>query len=134
MKKVILSLMLVLFSVLTINAQSYYKATTTEMYTYNYQTQKWSLYQKNSDVNITVVLEDDFVSFHANKPTMYRMFKNTAKDISGDTFVGYRYDGIDLRENTKCSIDVIKFSETDYLISVTPLTLEYSLRYYIKLK
>lgn len=133
MKKTILSLTIALLSVLTLNAQSYYKATVTEMYTYNAKTEKWVLYQKNSDVNITVVLEDEFISIQANKPTMYRIYKNTSKEIDGESFTGYRYDAINLRENTRCVIDLIKLDESSYMISVISGNLEYNLRYYISL-
>lgn len=131
MKKIILILLTVLLSTLITNAQSYYKATITEMYTYDYQSQKWTLYQKNSDVNITVVLEDDFISIQANKPTMYRVYKNTGTNISGESFQGFRYEALDLRENTPCSIDVIKFTDANYLISIIRNDNVYNLRYYI---
>jgi hypothetical protein len=132
MKKLILSLILVISSVLSLSAQSYYTSTKTEMYTYDNETEKWVLYQKNSDVNIVVVLEEEFVTFQAKTPTMFKIYKSTGKEISGEKFTGYRYDAVDLRKNTKCSIDVIKFSESSYMISIISGGYEYNLRYYIK--
>lgn len=132
MKKIFLSLLLLFFVTLT-NAQSYYVATTTELHTFNYENEEWELSQKNSNTTITVVLEEEFLSIHANSPTMYKLYKSSGKSISGKDFEGYRYDALDFKKNEICKIDVIKFSEFSYLISVVKGR-EYNLRYYIKIK
>ena len=57
MKKFILSLLLVL-STSIVFSQTYYKAKITELHVYNKSTDQWQLSDKNSDVSITVVVED----------------------------------------------------------------------------
>lgn len=130
MKKIVLILSLLFCGIVSF-AQSYYVATKTELYAYNSNNEEWELYQKNSDVNITMVLEDEFLSIHANSPTMYKLYKSSGKNISGKDFEGYRYDALDFKKNELCKVDIIKFSETSYLISVVKGT-DYNLRYYIK--
>lgn len=132
MKKFFFLTFLSIFTFLCGNSQSYYSSNITELYTYNLNSEKWELYQKNSDVNITVVLEEEFITFQAKTPTMYKIFKSTAKDISGTKFQGFRYEAIDLRKNKKCSIDIVKYDDTNYLISIISEYSEYNLRYYIK--
>jgi hypothetical protein len=134
MKKLILFLGLFLTLITSIGAQSYYVATKTEMYMYNTQTSEWELYQKNSDVSITVVLEDEFVHFQAKTPTIFKLYKSTRTDISGKTFEGFRYDALDLKKNLNCTIDILKLNEQEYMISVISNSREYNLRYYIKTK
>lgn len=134
MKKLILIIGFLLFSVFSVTAQSYYVATKTEMYMYNSQTSQWELYQKNSDVSITVVLEDEFVHFQAKTPTVFKLYKSTAVDISGKTFEGFRYDALDLKKNINCTIDILKLNSQEYMISVISNSREYNLRYYIKTK
>lgn len=134
MKKLILFLGFILVSIVSVTAQSYYVATKTEMYMYDSQTSKWELYQKNSDVNITVVLEEEFVHFQAKTPTIFKIYKSSAADISGKTFEGFRYDALDLKKNINCTIDILKLNEQEYMISVISNSREYNLRYYIKTK
>lgn len=130
MKK-ILFLLLLAFTVTVTNAQNYYKSTTSELYLRNSKTNDWDLYQKNSDVNITVVIEDSFLTIEANSPTMYKLFRNTAKKIYGKTYEGNSYDAIDLKKNTTCTIDVIIFNDGGYLLSIFQDG-DYNLRYYLK--
>lgn len=130
MKKVVLSLILMLFCFLTVNAQTQYFAKNTEVYTYDTKNKEWVLYQKNSDTNISIVIEEEFISIQAKSPNMYKIYKSTAENISGKTFVGYRYEAIDLKRSLKCTIDVIKYSSDTYLISIITGD-EFNLRYYI---
>jgi len=132
MKKIIIFLSL-LFCAMFGYSQSYYVAIRTELYTYNFNSEEWELRQNNPDVNIIVVMEEEFITIEANSPTMYKIFKDTGKDIEGKTFSGYRYKSIDLKKNDICSMDVVKFGDSSYMISIIKGT-EYNLRYYIKTK
>jgi hypothetical protein len=132
MKKIVLFLSL-LFCGIVGYSQSYYLATKSELYTYNSNNEEWELYQKNSDVNITIVLEDEFLSVQANSPSMYRIYKGRGKEISGKLYTGFRYDALNFKKNELCTVDIVKFDETNYLISIVK-TGEYNLRYYIKTK
>ncbi len=130
MKKLLLALSLMLMSVVGFS-QSSYRAKMTEMYTYNTEKSEWVLYQKQSDVNITVVIEEEgFVYFHAKSPSMYKFDKNSGVDISGETFNGYRYDEVDLKRNESCKIDIIKTKSNNYVVSIVKMG-KYNLRYYI---
>lgn len=132
MKKIILFISLIFCGIVS-NAQSYYVATKTELYTYNFNTEEWELRQNNPDVNIIVVMEEEFLTIEANSPTMYKIFKDTGKDIGTKSFTGYRYKSIDLKKNDICSMDVVKFGDSSYMISIIKGT-DYNLRYYIKTK
>jgi hypothetical protein len=134
MKKLILFFGFLLTIITSVTAQSYYVATQSELYKYNTQSSKWELYQKNSDVNITVVIEDEFVHIQAKTPTVFKIYKSTAVDISGKTFEGFRYDAFDLKKDIKCTIDILKLNDGEYMISVISINREYNLRYYIKTK
>lgn len=131
MKKFILTLTLALISLFSFS-QTYYVASLTEMYTYNSKTEGWDLYQKNNDVSINVVLEEEFVSFQAKTPTFFRIYKNTGEDISTKSFSGMRYKGYDLKRDNSVYIDICKFSESSYLISIIKAG-DYNLRYFIVL-
>ena len=111
-------------------SQTYYKATITEMYTYNSQKEEWELYQKNSDVNITVVIEDEFISFQAKTPSMYKIFLSTKEAISTKSLKGYRYNAKDLKEEKPVKIDVMVSEESQLaIVSIINLKEGYNLRF-----
>lgn len=129
MKKILLSLVLFLISTLCFS-QTYYKATITEMYTYNSQSEEWELYQKNSDVNITVVIEDEFISFQAKTPTMYKIYLDTKDPISTKNLKGFRYQAKDLKEDKMVKIDVMVSEESQLaLVSIINVKQGYNLRF-----
>jgi len=81
MKNILITSFFVLTSFLGIG-QNYYKATITEFYTYNESSKEWELYQKNSDVNITVVVEEEFISFQAKTPSFYKIYSNSKEPFN----------------------------------------------------
>lgn len=132
MKKLLLTLLIGLCSFI-VQSQSYYLATTTELYTYNQKQKDWILYQKMSDTKINVVVEEEFVSFQAKNPTFYKIDNKTKENIGGKSFQGFRYEGIDLKTNEACYIDICKFTETNYMISIVKVGL-YNLRYFLTIE
>ena len=131
MKKTILTLFLIVFS-LVLTAQTYYKATLTEMYTIDKTTNEWDLYQKNSDVNITVVVEPSFISFQAKKPTMYKVYENTKEPMNTKSLSGYRYTAKDLREDQMVKIDVLVHKESKTaVISIINYSEGYNFRFFL---
>jgi hypothetical protein len=127
---------IILVSLLIINlfsfGQSYYKATMTEMYTYNRNSEEWELYQKNSDTKITVVIEDKFISFQAKTPSMYRIFEGTKEPIKTKSLTGYRYQAKDLKEEKLVKIDVVMSEETKLVIvSIINFDEGYNFRFYL---
>jgi len=130
MKKILFTLLLTFVSLISFS-QNNYTSTRTEMYLYNKNTQEWDLYDKNIDTDITVVLEDEFLTIQAKSPTMYKIFKGTAKKITQKLYSGYRYESRDLKTNDLCYIDVFELiNGLGYVISVIKNN-EYNLRYYI---
>ncbi len=131
MKKLLLTLSLILFS-LILTAQTYYKATLTEMYTLDNVTNEWNLYQKNSDVNITVVVEPGFISFQAKKPTMYKVYENTKEVVNTKSLSGYRYTGKDLREDQMVKMDVLAHKESKgVVVSIINYSQGYNFRFFL---
>jgi hypothetical protein len=131
MKKLFFTLSFILFS-LILTAQTYYKATLTEMYTLDNVTKEWNLYQKNSDVSITVVVEPGFISFQAKKPTMYKVYENTKEAVNTKSLSGYRYTGKDLREDQMVKIDVLAHKESKTaIVSIINYTDGYNFRFFL---
>jgi hypothetical protein len=112
-------------------SQTRVTATSTEMYTYDTNKSEWILYSRNPNVEIEVILEDDFITFFAKTPTMFRLDKNNPKEVKLKSGKGYRYNGWDFRRNQECLIDVIQLKSGEYLISIIPSDFTYNLRYYI---
>jgi hypothetical protein len=110
--------------------ESYYKAVVTEMYIRSDAESSWELYQKNGTTNITIVVEDDFISVQAQKPTIYRIFKNNTEEINTDKLVGIRYLGKDLKTDEYCTLDIVKSKSSEtYLISIIKKNMNF--RYFI---
>jgi hypothetical protein len=122
MKKIILSLLLVLSTSLLFS-QTYYKAKITELYTYNTTTKEWNLYDKNSDVNITVVVEDEFISFQAKTPK---------EPFNTKSYRGYRYSGKDLKTDTMVKVDILGSNEEGVaMVSIVNSVEGYNFRFFL---
>lgn len=135
MKKITLIITLFLFCLVgySQSSEAYYKAITTEMYTKNENSGKWELYQKNGTTNITIVIERNFLSVQAQKPTIYKIYRDDMKDIDTETLVGARYMAKDLKTDEYCNIDVLKFKTGNlYLISI--IVGRINLRYYVEVE
>lgn len=128
---IILSLILLISSAQT--NEAYYKAVSTELYVKNEYTNAWDIYQKNATTNITVVIEENFVSIQAQKPTIYRIYKDEIQQINTDKLIGSRYTAKDLKTNEWCTIDVVRSKSEDngfYLISI--IVGKINLRYFVQ--
>lgn len=136
MKKFFSLFILSLFSLIgytQTSEEAYYKATTTELYTKNEYTDKWELYQKNGTTNITVVVEENFLSIQAKKPTIYKIYRTNIKDINTDKLEGARYEAKDLKSEQYCTIDIMKLKNSSYyLISI--INGKINLRYYVEVE
>jgi hypothetical protein len=132
MKQLLVTLTL-LVSSFFVSAQSYYKAVMTELYVYNKVTDEWDLYQKNSDVNITVVVEEEFVNFQANSPTMYKIYTSTKKPFTTQNFKGYSYTAKDLKKDNLVVLDILGSETSDYfLVSIVNKSEGVNMRFYMK--
>lgn len=131
MKNLILSAILI-FSSLFGFTQTYYKASITEMYTWNRVEKEWELYQKNSDVNITVVIEDQFISFQAKTPSMYKIYLNSKEELKTKTLSGFRYSAKNLKEDNIVKIDVLVSNESPIaVVSIIDMDEGYNLRFFL---
>jgi hypothetical protein len=131
MKKIFLSIALLLSS-LFLSAQTFYKATLTELYTYNSYSKEWNLHTKNSDVNITIVVETDFITIQAKVPSMYKVFKENAEPFNTESLQGYRYIAKDLRRDQYVKIDILR-SKIDNIgiISIVDVDRGYNQRFFL---
>jgi hypothetical protein len=131
MKKIILSLLLVISTSLLFS-QTYYKAKITELYTYNTTTKEWNLYDKNSDVNITVVVEDEFISFQAKTPSFYKIYTETKEPFNTKSYRGYRYSGKDLKTDTMVKVDILGSNEEGVaMVSIVNSVEGYNFRFFL---
>jgi hypothetical protein len=131
MKKILFFVLLVISGVIGYS-QSYYKATLTELYTYDKSSEEWILYQKNTDANITVVVEDEFVSFQAKTPSMYRIYLENKEPINTKSLRGYRYLGKNLKTDKMVKIDVLISNDSPVaLISVINASDGFNLRFFL---
>ena len=103
------------------------------MYTYNKVSKEWELYQKNSDTDITIVVENEFLSIIGKSPSMYKIYSESKEDISNKNMVGIRYKARDLKHDTQVTIDIVKaVSSGTAMISVINYNDEYNLRFFVK--
>ena len=124
--------MVLIFLSLSSFAQTFYKATITEMYMLDRTKEEWKLYQKNSDVNITIVIEDEFISIQAKTPTMYKIYLNSKEPMNTKSLKGYRYLAKDLKEEKMVKIDVVVSEEAEMaIVSVINQDVGYNLRFYL---
>lgn len=131
MKKFIISLFSFLLY-LTCSAQSYYKATVTELYDYNSNSKEWVLNTKNSDVNIIIVIEEEFLTIQAKSPSMYKVFPESGQELKTKKIVGFRYDARDLRRDISVKIDIVRSTDNSVsMISIINTTEGYNFRFFI---
>jgi hypothetical protein len=136
MKKIKIGILSVIFTFIVAigcaqTNEHYYKAVTTEMHVRNSTDTGWELYQKNGTTNITIVVEDEFISIQSQKPTIYRIFKNDIEELNTDKLIGNRYMGKDLKTDEYCTIDIVKSKSSEtYLISIIKKNMNF--RYFIQ--
>lgn len=131
MKKLFLSISLLLSS-LILTAQTLYKATLTELYTYDSYNKEWNLHTKNSDVNITIVVETDFITIQAKVPSMYKVYKEGSEPLNTTNLQGYRYVAKDLRRDQIVKIDILRSKiENIGIISVVDVDRGYNQRFFL---
>lgn len=133
MKTLILSFVLSLFSFLAKSQETYYMAVQTEMYLYNQKTDSWDLHQKNGDVKIRIVVEEQFVTFQAKSPSMYKIYLNTKEPLETTSLTGYRYSAKDLKKDVMVKLDIVrsKNSAGAAMLSIVNNTEGINLRFFL---
>lgn len=131
MRTIFLTLLLI-FCSLYLNAQNYYKAVLTEMYSYNKTTKTWDLYQKNSDVNIVIVVEDGFINIQAKSPSFFKIYLDTKENLNIKNFVGSSYVAKDFKNDKLIKIDILSYTNSDYIVlSLIDSDDGYNFRYFL---
>lgn len=132
MKKFILTLLL---SVITFFGftQTVYRCSMAELYLWNSSSKDWSLDTKLSDLKIDVTIEEEFISFHAKSPTMYRVYNNTKEPLETKLLQGYRYQARDLKTDDDVKIDILKSKSTSVaVISIINIKKGFNFRYFLE--
>jgi hypothetical protein len=132
MKKLIFTLLLTVISFFGFT-QTVYRCSMAELYLWNSSSKDWSLDTKLSDLKIDITIEEEFISFHAKSPTMYRVYNNTKEPLETKTLQGFRYDARDLKTDDEVKIDIFKSKTTDIaVISIINLKKGFNFRYFLE--
>jgi hypothetical protein len=133
MKKIIFTLILSFISLFSFS-QTVYRCHMAELYLWNTSTEEWKLDTKLSDLKIDVTVEDEFISFHAKTPTMYKVYINNKEPMTTKSLDGYRYIGRDLRTDDEVKIDVFKSKNSNIgVISIVNMKKGFNFRYFLEL-
>lgn len=83
-------------------------------------------------MNITVVIEEKFISFQAKTPSMYRIYENSKEVVKTKSLEGYRYFAKDLKEEKTVKIDILASEEQKaVLVSIINVDKGYNLRFFL---
>lgn len=129
--KSLFTTLVLLFMVGFASGQTYYKAVQTELYKKDYSTGKWLLSDKNKDVSITIVSEENTISIQAKSPTLIKLYPGSAEELNTTAFYGKRYRGEELKTDTKCNVDIMVHKETKYVV-ISIIYDDYNLRYFVE--
>ena len=134
MKKFFLILFLI-FSSFCGFTQTVYRCSMAELYTLDPNTKDWTLDTKLSNLKIDITIEDEFISFHAKSPTMYRVYNNTKEPLTTKSLQGFRYDGRDLKTDDEVKIDIFKSKTTNIaVISIINFRKSINFRYFLEVE
>lgn len=132
MKKLLFTLTLCLGFIFGNAQEVYYKAVLTELYVFSETTQEWELTTRKSDVNIRIVVEDEFITFQAKSPSMYKIYTTTKKTLETKSMKGFRYDAKDLKNDDMVNLDVLREVDGEIgMISVVNQKKGINLRFFI---
>lgn len=131
MKKFILIVTLLLVSLISFS-QTYFKAYQSEIWTWNESVREYELFKKHTNLNITIVVEDESINIQAESPTMFSIDPSTKETIVKTSLKIIRYQSIELKSRRSCFIDIVQFFETgEVMLSVNYTKDGVNLRYYI---
>lgn len=83
-------------------------------------------------MNITVVIEEKFISFQAKTPSMYKIYENSKEVVKTKSLDGYRYIAKDLKEEKMVKIDILASEEQKaVLVSIINVDEGYNLRFFL---
>lgn len=130
MKKFLLSILLV-GSFFVSKAQIAYSCYTAEIHKWNSTKKTFELSQKNSDIDITIVFDEDIMNIQAESPSFFKFFEFSKKDISTKDYEGVRFTATDCRKEKNCNIDIIKYLDK-IAISIVYIDDGLNFRYFVK--
>lgn len=121
MKKLLLSLVILISGLVSFaqNSESTtYKIFKTEFYIFNERTEKWVLETENDDVDIDMVSYKNVINIQAKTPTLFRIDKESEKNIEGKDYFGVRVSALECVNMNKCTIDLIRLTKNDSKVFV----------------
>lgn len=139
MKKLILFLTILISGFVSMaqsDESTVYKIFRTEFYIYNDRSDKWDLETRNDDVNIDMVSYKNVINIQAKTPTLFRIYKETEKNLEGKDYFGVRVDALECVNMNNCTIDLIRLTKNDSRVFVLSVILndktlgKINLRYY----
>lgn len=120
------------------NQTDYYKATATALYQKYSSQPKWTMVKEQFGLNIPVTLTGNVLTINAELVSVFQIY-GTASPFSGRSASGEKYDGkswraLDIVGNKKCSIDILRFEDSDarvICVNYWDEVPQFSLRYFI---
>lgn len=139
MKKLILTLAILISGLISFaqsNESTVYKVFRTEFYIYNEKIDKWVIETKNEDVDIDMVSYKNVINIQAKTPTLFRIDKDSEKNIEGKDYFGVRVDAFECVNMNKCTIDLVRLTKSESKVFIFSVIFEdeklgkINLRYY----
>ena len=120
------------------NQTDYYTATATALYQKYSSQPKWTMVKERFGLSIPISLTGGVLSINAELASVYRIY-GTYTTFSGYSSSGEKYEGktwkaVDVVGNKKCSIDILRFENSDarvICINFWDESPQVSLRYFI---
>jgi len=132
MKKLLFTLTLCLGFIFGNSQEVYYKSVLTELYVFSEINQEWELTTRKTDVNIRIIVEDEFITFQAKSPSMYKIYTTTKKTLETKSMKGFRYDAKDLKNDDMVNLDVLREVDGEIgMISIVNQKKGINLRFFI---
>lgn len=119
MKKVMLICVAILVSSMIQGQESKtYRIKLSEWYIYSERTEEWVLQDRMENINIDLVAYKNVVNIQAKTPTLYRLDRDTKKEVETENLTGYKYAAIECVDMKKCTVDIFVAKNPDVDIFV----------------
>ncbi len=119
MKRIMLICVAILVSSIVQGQESKtYRIKLSEWYIYSERTEEWVLQDRMEDINIDLVAYRNVVNIQAKTPTLYRLDRDTKKEVETENLTGYKYAAIECVDMKKCTVDIFVAKNPDVDIFV----------------
>lgn len=125
MKKVTLTLILILsLGIAHAQESKTYTIKQTEWYLYNKETKEWDMQTQNKNMDIDLVCYKNLVNIQAKTPSLYRLDRDSKKEMETEIFTGYRYSAFEYVDMRECTVDVLVSKDTSVNVFVFSVVYE----------